>query len=239
MNKYTKIEIKSLIENYIKKDEILSNEIVSVYAMGSFAKKEKYNDIDLNFFCRKNYGNLISAIEKMISKFKEIYGIDIDPNIIDEDMYSKGLMNTKLFVHKYRASLLLFELKTLNSLVYGENILDEVIINENDLKEETKKLMLILRHRMSKDYLTKKRNFVNSKYLRKNVKYAIEFFLVNQGCHNPYFITSDELIKKYPILRKFDNIVKLALSDMEGTLNFKESYDFVIFLSDRVINEKI
>ncbi|MFM1540667.1 hypothetical protein, partial [Helcococcus ovis] len=239
MRKYTKLEINDFIKNYIDNNKVLKNEVVSIYAMGSFSKYDNFNDIDLNFFCYNNNSDLINKISEMIAYFSEKYNIIIDPNIIDEDMFSEDAMNTKYFVHKFRASLLLFELKTLDNILYGERILDKVKIDRDELTKESKKLLLILRHRVSKDYLTKK-GVVTSTYLRKNVKYAIEFFLANQGWENPYFVSSSELLLNYPCLKKYEDIIEIALAKVtDKTLNFEESYNFIIFLSRIVLKDKV
>lgn len=195
------------IKSYIENDEVLKTNIKSIYAMGSFCKNEKYNDIDLNLFLQKNNYMIIQKIRDMIDYFKEKLNIYLDINVIDDDMLNDGFINSRLFIHRYRHSLLFHELKILNNCIYGQRIMDESYISQEELMIEAVKLILTLRHTINKVYLSEQKPENYNNLLKKNVKYAIEFFLIFVGEKNPYIINLNKIKNKYPFLKKQEFII--------------------------------
>ena len=61
--------------------------------MGSFAKNDVFSDVNLNFFVHENNSKVIKNVRKMIDYF----------------------FNSKLFIHRNRHSMILYELKCLDN----------------------------------------------------------------------------------------------------------------------------
>ena len=83
--------------------------------MGSFAKNDIFSDVDLNFFVRENNSKVIKSVRKMIDYFLKKYSLYFDINIIDNDMIDNNFLNSKLFIHRNRHSMILYELKCLDN----------------------------------------------------------------------------------------------------------------------------
>lgn len=104
-----------VIKNYILNDKLLKNIIISIYSMGSFAKNDVFSDVNLNFFVHENNSKVIKNVRKMIDYFLKEYGLYLDINIIDNDMIDGIFLNSKLFIHRNRHSMILYELKCLDN----------------------------------------------------------------------------------------------------------------------------
>ena len=104
-----------VIKNYILNDKLLKNIIISIYSMGSFAKNDVFSDVNLNFFVHENNSKVIKNVRKMIDYFLKEYGLYLDINIIDNDMIDGIFLNSKLFIHRNRRSMILYELKCLDN----------------------------------------------------------------------------------------------------------------------------
>ena len=194
--------------------------------MGSFAKKIKYNDVDLNFFVKENNQKLIHTIRTMVDFFLDSYKLYLDINIIDNDMIQNNFFNSKIFIHRNRHSMILYEIKMLNNLIYGTPIINDVNYCIEDIMIETTKLILTIRHTLVKLYL-KDNLDKNFEYIvKKNAKYAIEFYLLFKGVKNPYIINIDEYINKYLILNNKDIVLNIYNSNIK--LCWEKLYDFII-----------
>ena len=134
--------IMKVIKNYILNDKLLKNIIISIYSMGSFAKNDVFSDVDLNFFVHENNSKVIKNVRKMIDYFLKEYGLYLDINIIDNDMIDGNFLNSKLFIHRNRHSMILYELKCLdNNLIYGPDILNNLNYSIEDIMIENLKLL--------------------------------------------------------------------------------------------------
>jgi len=227
-----KLKYEKLIGQYIENDSHLKENVISIYAMGSFVKNEEFNDIDINIFCNENSYMFIRKIKDMQEYFIATHDISIDVNAIDSCMYADGFLFNDMFIHRNRHSLLLFELKTLNYKIYGEDILMDMKFDRHSLKKEALKLALTVRHRLSKKYFMEINHDGHSSFIRKNVKYAIEFFLVFYDVENPYYCTAEEFISSFPQFMEYEKLITIALGrDPNYCVTYENAYDFIVDLS--------
>ena len=226
--------VKNLINDYVLKDEVLNNNIISIYTMGSFAKNKVFSDVDLNFFIKDNNSNIIKNVRKMIDYFLKEYELYLDINIIDNDMISDNFLKSKLFIHRNRHSMILYELKCIRgNLLYGKDILKDLNYSIEDIMIESLKLSLTVRHTICKLYMRKKIPDEILNTIKKNSRYEIEFYLLFNGIKNPYDINIEEYINKYKFLNDNKNIVRNIYS-YDTNISFDEYYNFIIKISDEI-----
>lgn len=223
-------KVKNVVNNYIIENDITN--IVSIYGIGSFAKrKEIVNDIDLNIFLDNCDYNSIMEIEKMKHYLIKKLQKDIDFNIIEMELVYDDLLSSPIFPHKNRHSLFLYELVQLDCLVYGKNILENLQFEKKDLKQECVKLTLTLVQRLNKEILTKKTNETD-KNGRKFARYALEFTLINRGIQNPYFLTSKEIETVLYYIPEISYCTSLVSDILDSsTVDLQDSYNLVRDLS--------
>lgn len=227
---------KNQIKNYILKNDNLNNIVISVYGMGSFSKKEEFQDIDLVFFITKNNYNNIVKIRAMIDYFLNKFDIYLDINVIDKDMINNNFLNSKLFIHRNRHSLILNELKNLNNLIYGKNILKKINYSNEDLMIESLKLTLTLRHTVCKLYMKDKVDNKINITIIKNARYSIENYLIFKGVSNPYVINIDNYINKYNYFKKKKKLIK---NIYDGTESLDNCYNFIVQTGNQLKKEML
>ena len=219
------------VKYYIEKDKYDS--IVAIYAMGSSVKKQNFNDYDINVFVKNDDFNEILKLEKMKLFLEENLKKKIDYNIIGMECIENNLINTDLFLHKNRHSMLLYEIVTLKNLVYGEDILNNYKVEYYDLILESLKLSMTHVHRLNKEYLAKKKEdaYVHA---RKYLKYTIEFAMIFSGHENPYInLKKEDVINKYPNLKKYENEIEQAINDRDT--NLENAYNCIVDLSKQML----
>jgi len=193
--------VNFLINNYKFKDNI-----ISIYAMGSFVEGtySKFSDIDLNIFLKKADFKELYALRKAIRVTEQKFGRKIDTNIISEKELK--VIDSIVFPHKYRHALLIFEIKHYNCLLYGTDILRNIKINYAELYEETVKLLLTLGYRIRKIYLASGTIKEAKEQAVKFVIYACKFALINKGI---YVYDNEEVEKEF--LDKFSYLEDLTI----------------------------
>lgn len=226
-------QIKKELKMIIKTNKNLSNKIRSVYAIGSLAKNESnVGDIDLNIIAKDVTYITISAIEILQNELGKIVGRTIDLNIIDEAHIANNFINSELFPHKNRHSLLLYELVIVPCLLYGSELLSSYQIHYSDLLFEAYKLSITQVHRMNKEYLAKdKQKAIRGAH--KYARYACEFALIFKGYLNPYVDMSSEIfLSNYPELVKYKKTVRAIFSHTQAIddISFANYYDFTVML---------
>ncbi len=228
------LELSKEIKKYLKDKDI---GVVSIYGIGSIAKKkniQNIGDIDLNIFLENCSFYYLQEVNKLTSYIEKHFEKRVDINIIDINTVVDNYINSDLFPHKNRHSLFLYELKTLNCLLYGDDILKDFKINMNDIKKECVKLVLVQVHRSNKEILTK-----DSKYIKKNInkycKYGIEFAAIISGQANPYYrLDYDLFFEKYPIfLEKKNQIIRLV---EKNDIPIDEAYNILLDLSHNILS---
>lgn len=232
--------IMNAIKNYILSDKILKNNIISIYSMGSFAKNDIFSDADLNFFVRENNSKVIKSVRKMIDYFLKEYGLYLDINIIDNDMIDNNFLNSKLFIHRNRHSMILYELKCLdNNLIYGPDILSNLNYSIEDIMIEALKLSLTIRHTICKLYMQKEIPNQLMKTIKKNSRYEIEFYLLFKGIKNPYNVDIESYIMKYDFLKNNKNIIKNIYNQLYNNISLSNYYDFIVNISSEIKNNML
>ena len=200
--------------------------------MGSFAKNDTFSDVDLNFFVKENNSKVIAAIRKMIDYFLKEHSLYLDINIIDKDMIDNNFLNSKLFIHRNRHSMILYELKCIdNNLIYGQDILNDLYYNIEDIMIECLKLSLTIRHTICKLYMKEEVPDNIMKMIKKNSRYEIEFYLLFKGVKNPYNIDIEEYIIKYEFLKNNKNIVENIYNKLDSNISLGDYYDFIVNIS--------
>lgn len=229
-----------LIRNYITNDTLLNKNLISIYSMGSFAKMDVFSDIDLNFFVKENNSKLMNNVRAMIDFFLKNYELYLDINIIDKDMIDNDFLKSKLFIHRNRHSMILYELKCINNnLIYGEDILETLNYNIEDIMIECVKLSLTIRHTICKLYLQKNIPDNMLKTIKKNARYCIEFYLLFNGIKDPYSIEIDNYINEYDFFKSNANVIKNIYNKLDSNLVIENYYDFIISLSKEIKNNII
>lgn len=232
--------IMNAIKNYILSDRILKNNVISIYSMGSFAKNDIFSDVDLNFFVRENNSKVIKSVRKMIDYFLKKYSLYFDINIIDNDMIDNNFLNSKLFIHRNRHSMILYELKCLdNNLIYGPDILIDLNYSIEDIMIEALKLSLTIRHTICKLYMQKEIPKNMMKTIKKNSRYEIEFYLLFKGVKNPYNIDIEKYIVKYEFLKNNRNIIRKIYSKLDSNISLDNYYDFIVNISNELKKEML
>jgi hypothetical protein len=233
-----KKEIITNMNKLITEDTFLKEHTISIYSMGSFTKKEKFNDIDINIFSNTSDSRYLKRLIVFKQEVASLFEKEVHINLIDKEMWQNGLLTSNLFIHKNRHALLLYELKTLNHLLFGRDILREVYFTIQDLKEEILKLSLTIRHQLTKQFMYEGLKDYEVFY-RKNCKYLIEFFSIYFGITNPYYLDSREFLKYFPHLLNHKGAINFSFSS-EKTLTrelFFECYDMVLALSNLIYND--
>ena len=232
--------IMNVIKNYILNDNFLNNIIISIYYMGSFAKNDVFSDIDLNFFVKENNSKVIKSVRKMIDYFLKEYGLYLDINIIDKNMIDNNFLNSKLFIHRNRHSMILYELKCIDdNLIYGQDILNDLYYNTEDIMIESLKLSLTIRHTICKLYMQKEIPNNIMKTIKKNSRYEIEFYLLFKGIKNPYNIDIEKYIMKYEFLKNNKNIIKKIYNKLDSNISLDSYYDFIVNISNELKNDML
>ena len=232
--------IMNAIKNYILSDRILKNNVISIYSMGSFAKNDVFSDVNLNFFVRENNSKVIKSVRKMIDYFLKKYSLYFDINIIDNDMIDNNFLNSKLFIHRNRHSMILYELKCLdNNLIYGPDILIDLNYSIEDIMIEALKLSLTIRHTICKLYMQKEIPKNMMKTIKKNSRYEIEFYLLFKGVKNPYNIDIEKYIVKYEFLKNNRNIIRKIYSKLDSNISLDNYYDFIVNISNELKKEML
>ena len=232
--------IMNVIKNYILNDNFLNNIIISIYSMGSFAKNDVFSDIDLNFFVKENNSKVIKSVRKMIDYFLKEYGLYLDINIIDKNMIDNNFLNSKLFIHRNRHSMILYELKCIDdNLIYGQDILNDLYYNTEDIMIESLKLSLTIRHTICKLYMQKEIPNNIMKTIKKNSRYEIEFYLLFKGIKNPYNVDIERYIMKYDFLKNNKNIIKNIYNQLYNNISLSNYYDFIINISSEIKNNML
>ena len=232
--------IMNVIKNYILNDNFLNNIIISIYSMGSFAKNDVFSDIDLNFFVKENNSKVIKSVRKIIDYFLKEYGLYLDINIIDKNMIDNNFLNSKLFIHRNRHSMILYELKCIDdNLIYGQDILNDLYYNTEDIMIESLKLSLTIRHTICKLYMQKEIPNNIMKTIKKNSRYEIEFYLLFKGIKNPYNIDIEKYIMKYEFLKNNKNIIKKIYNKLDSNISLDSYYDFIVNISNELKNDML
>lgn len=232
--------IMNVIKNYILNDNFLNNIIISIYSMGSFAKNDVFSDIDLNFFVKENNSKVIKSVRKMIDYFLKEYGLYLDINIIDKNMIDNNFLNSKLFIHRNRHSMILYELKCIDdNLIYGQDILNDLYYNTEDIMIESLKLSLTIRHTICKLYMQKEIPNNIMKTIKKNSRYEIEFYLLFKGIKNPYNVDIERYIMKYDFLKNNKNIIKKIYNKLDSNISLDSYYDFIVNISNELKNDML
>lgn len=232
--------IMNVIKNYILNDNFLNNIIISIYSMGSFAKNDVFSDIDLNFFVKENNSKVIKSVRKMIDYFLKEYSLYLDINIIDKNMIDNNFLNSKLFIHRNRHSMILYELKCIDdNLIYGQDILNDLYYNTEDIMIESLKLSLTIRHTICKLYMQKEIPNNIMKTIKKNSRYEIEFYLLFKGIKNPYNIDIEKYIMKYEFLKNNKNIIKKIYNKLDSNISLDSYYDFIVNISNELKNDML
>ena len=232
--------IMNVIKNYILNDNFLNNIIISIYSMGSFAKNDVFSFIDLNFFVKENNSKVIKSVRKMIDYFLKEYGLYLDINIIDKNMIDNNFLNSKLFIHRNRHSMILYELKCIDdNLIYGQDILNDLYYNTEDIMIESLKLSLTIRHTICKLYMQKEIPNNIMKTIKKNSRYEIEFYLLFKGIKNPYNIDIEKYIMKYEFLKNNKNIIKKIYNKLDSNISLDSYYDFIVNISNELKNDML
>ena len=232
--------IMNAIKNYILSDKILKNNVISIYSMGSFAKNDIFSDVDLNFFVHENNSKVIKNVRKMMDYFLKKYSLYLDINIIDNDMIDNNFLNSKLFIHRNRHSMILYELKCLdNNLIYGQDILNDLNYSIEDIMIEVLKLALTIRHTICKLYMQEEIPNNLMKTIKKNSRYEIEFYLLFNGIKNPYNVDIDGYIMKFDFLKNNENIIKNIYNQLDNNISLSNYYDFIINISNELKNDML
>lgn len=224
-------KLKNSIKFYIEREKC--DNIIAIYVMGSSVRKQNFNDYDINVFVKNDEFNEILKLEEMKFFLQESVGKKIDYNIIGLECIEKNLLNTNLFLHKNRHSMLLYEITTLKNLIYGEDILSEYKVEYYDLILESLNLAMTQVHRLNKEYLAKNKEDAYI-HARKYLKYTIEFAMIFSGEKNPYInLKKEDVLNKYSNLKKFENEIELALND--NNVNLEMAYNCIVELSKEML----
>ncbi|MBS3107641.1 nucleotidyltransferase domain-containing protein [Candidatus Woesearchaeota archaeon] len=182
--------VKILLSN-----KLVKNNVIAIYTMGSFAEGivKKSSDIDLNIFINRADYKDLTLLKKAIVQTEKKCGRKIDTNLISEKEVREGIIGSRVFPHKYRHALLIYEIKYYNCLLYGKNILAKITFNYDELFEETIKLLLTLGYRLRKLYLATATIAETKKQAVKFATYACKFALINKGI----FVYNDKDAERY------------------------------------------
>ncbi len=244
LNKSIKEGIK--LTKYLVEKHRLQNNVVAIYTMGSFAENtvNKDSDIDLNIFVKRAEYQDLYILKKAIKNTEKRFRRKIDTNIVSEKEMKKEVIESIMFPHKYRHSLLLFEIKYYNCLLYGKDILKYIKINYKNLPEEALKLLLTLGYRIRKIYLATGSLYEAKKQATKFVTYSCKFALIHKGI----FIYRDAEVEKR-FLQEFKNLkdldivkicFKLKKENKTITTNiFERAINFIERLSEEILNDYI
>lgn len=178
-SKSNKELVKKIVSEIIDRPNIWFN-ILSIYWIWSSVRWdiERINDIDLNFFIKKDSAHYVLNLNDSLLSLSRKYNIFIDSNVIT--LTELEFMNNFLFIHKFRHALLCYELKTYKNLLYWEDILNAYKINFFEIFFETVKITNMLLYRLKKNYLAK--NWTKDWLFKESIKffiYSCEFLLIN------------------------------------------------------------
>ena len=219
--------LKKYLDKYIRQNNYTN--IVAIYGMGSSVRRETFNDYDMVVFIKNDNFAEIRRLEDMKNYLQEKTGKIIDYNIMGMECIKDNLLNTDLFIHRYRHGMILYELVTVKNLIYGEDILKDYIINYYDLIHETMNLALTQVYRLNKEFLYKNRE-TSFKNARKYLKYSIEFAMIFAGMENPYMnLKVEDVIEKYPSLEKYKEAIDSAINCV--TCDIDDAYDCMVEIS--------
>lgn len=174
------------IGQFITSNEVLREQITSIYVIGSFARGQAKDssDIDLNFFLNNNNYSTIILLKKCCDEASKYFNRRIDINIITKESILDNLLNSNYFVQKNRHAFFLYELVMFKLHIYGEDILNNIKFNISDLLGESVKLLHTLVYRLNKLILSKNPSPQELQMQAlKYTLYACEYSLINKGIH--------------------------------------------------------
>lgn len=171
---------KKIARDIYSQDKKIRN-IISIYAMGSFAEgtADEESDIDLNIFLKKTDFESIEFLRRSILDTEKKFKIRIDNNIIS--LLELSLYDQIIFPHKFRHAPLIYEIKFYSALLAGKDILKNLKINKKEMKIEAIKHLLALRYRIRKLYLADKNVSEAKQQAIKFCIYSAKYALINKG----------------------------------------------------------
>ena len=182
-------ELVKIINHYIVLNEALRNKLVSLYAYGSFITGEMSEKSDID--CCVVADNIDFSFLDVVGKFKadleKHLQIEVFINALQLDDINNVIIKNKLFVHRERPFLFLFEFKNYFKLIYGKDLIDDLRLPayfQEKLKKECVKLVRNFRY-MNYKLIVNNNNAYPKDALLKNILFSAKVYEI--FCSNQFF----------------------------------------------------
>lgn len=171
------------LKKNIISDELLVDNIISIYIYGSFITNEltEKSDIDCLIIAKQVVPELIVKIKLLKAEIENVFGRECFINIATADDFSPDNFSRGFFSHRERPYYFLFELKYNFSLFYGSDFVSQIKFPEMlelRVKEECVRLMKNFQYINNKLLINSETNLYSKDATFKNIVFAVKIFQI-------------------------------------------------------------